>query len=161
MNTLATRIKERLDTLGKTQAGLARYCKVQRPSVSKWLSGSTKTLQGQNLLRAAEYLECDAEWLADGKGFWNKNFHNGIRQEKGSEQYNIVALNDEQLVESTINTYDVAPSISNINYTEEQYRRLFSSKDPEFIKITNIKVDNMSGTLETGDLVFIDTSIKQ
>jgi phage repressor protein C with HTH and peptisase S24 domain len=47
-----------------TQAALARACKVKPPSVSEWLSGKTKRLDGENLLKAASMLRVTPEWLA-------------------------------------------------------------------------------------------------
>ena len=162
MNTLATRIRERLNSLHKSQADLAKYCKVQPPSVSKWLNGSTKILAGQNLLRAAEFLECDPDWLASGKGFWNSSNQESIQIEKEEiSPYTIKMLSNLDLSQFIISTSDIHPNISYIEYTEDQYRRIFSAKDPVDLRITNIRADNMSGTLEPGDLVFVDTSINK
>ena len=169
MTSLSERIKFRLRTLNKTQAGLCRYCKVKAPSVSKWLSGMTKTLKGENLLRAAEFLECDPDWLATGKGFWQLNSSKTTEQDTFTEntesqafpEFELFAISPLFLSEFIISTSDINSSISSIEYTEEQYRRMFGSKDPQNLNITNIKVDNMSGTLEPGDLVFVDTSIKK
>lgn len=49
-------------------AELARAVKVKPPSVSDWLSGETKTIKGENLLRAAQALQCTPQWLATGLG---------------------------------------------------------------------------------------------
>ena len=161
MNTLADRIKQRLSDLDKTQADLAKYCKVKPPSVSKWLSGGTKTLQGQNLLRASEFLECDPDWLASGKGFWADTNGNAKPYEAVTSPYTVKMLGDDILGQYLINTSDIAANISYIEYTEDQYRRIFTAKNPSSLRLTNIKVDNMSGTLEPGDLVFVDISINR
>ena len=162
MNTLSNRIKQRLSDLGKSQADLAKYCKVQPPSVSKWLNGGTKTLQGQNLLRASEFLECDPDWLASGKGFWAAASNPlPIHSDITDSPFTVKMLGDEVLSRFIISTSDIQPNISHIEYTEDQYRRIFTAKDPHSLRITNIKVDNMSGTLEPGDLVFIDISINK
>jgi transcriptional regulator with XRE-family HTH domain len=50
------------------QAALARHCGVKPPSVADWLSGKSKSLEGENLLRAAEFFNVNPEWLANGKG---------------------------------------------------------------------------------------------
>ena len=68
MSSLADRIKQRLDDVGLTAAELARACKVKPPSVWAWLSGDTKTIKGENLLRAAQALQCSPHWLATGLG---------------------------------------------------------------------------------------------
>lgn len=167
MNSLGNRIRQRLEHLqksnkSKNQAGLAKYCKVKPPSVSKWLNGGTKTLQGHNLLRAAEYLECDPDWLATGNGAWG--LQEVQKQNSTSEKtpsYTVKMLDNDFLKDFVISTTDVAPNISHIEYTENQYRQIFAAKEPDTVRISNIKADNMSGTLEQGDLVFIDTSIRK
>ncbi|WP_049222685.1 S24 family peptidase [Neisseria sicca] len=161
MNTLADRIKQRLTTLNKSQADLAKYCKVQPPSVSKWLNGGTKTLQGQNLLRASEFLECDPDWLASGKGFWNTQTPSDKSDIEIISESTIKMLDADVLGKYVISTSDIAANISHIEYTEDQYRHIFTTKRPENIRLTNIKADNMSGTLNPGDLVFVDISINR
>lgn len=155
MDTLAHRIRQRLSDLNKTQADLGRYCKLKAPSITKWVNGSTKTLSGQNLLRAAEFLECDPNWLAQGGKFLLPK----LRQtEQDIKDYELTSI-DAKLANYLINTSDIQSTIASIQYTEEQYRKIFGSITPTNIQITNIKADNMSGTLEPGDLVFINTAI--
>ena len=67
MDSLISRLKKCL-TDGRTQAGLARASGVKPSSVSAWLSGKTKRIEGANLLRAAQYLGVRPEWLATGAG---------------------------------------------------------------------------------------------
>jgi|GEM_PF-679684 len=69
MTTLAERLEKALaDPPSKRPADLARACGVKPPSVSDWLSGKTKKMEGANLLAAAEFLEVNYWWLATGKG---------------------------------------------------------------------------------------------
>lgn len=51
-----------------SQAALARACGIKPPSVNDWISGKTKTIEGQNLLLAAEFLGVVPKWLATGRG---------------------------------------------------------------------------------------------
>jgi hypothetical protein len=69
MNTLGERIaKAMASTPGKTQAGLARACGIRPPSVSGWLTGKSKSIDGTNLIKASEYLGVRSKWLATGLG---------------------------------------------------------------------------------------------
>lgn len=69
MQTLAERIKIALKGPPKvTQKALADACGVQPPSVSEWLSGRTKNMEGANLLAAAKFLRVNPDWLATGRG---------------------------------------------------------------------------------------------
>lgn len=55
-----------------SQAALARACGIRAPSVNDWLSGKTKTIEGRNLLLAANFLKVLPMWLATGKGQMRK-----------------------------------------------------------------------------------------
>lgn len=71
MKTLAERLKYAMDVLPSKKikgAELAIVVGVKPPSVSDWRSGKSKTMEGENLLRAAKYLSVDPVWLATGKG---------------------------------------------------------------------------------------------
>lgn len=71
LKTLGGRIKWRLQEIGMRPADLARYCKVERASVSKWVnSTATSGMRGENLVNAAEFLRCSAHWLSTGEGDW-------------------------------------------------------------------------------------------
>lgn len=68
MSSLADRITARLKAVRMTPADLARAVKVKPPSVHAWTNGDTKTIKGENLLRAAQALRCSPHWLATGLG---------------------------------------------------------------------------------------------
>lgn len=66
--TLADRLTTAMDRSGISQAELARACGVKPPSVHGWLSGKSKFLRGENLLKAAKVLGVSQQWLATGSG---------------------------------------------------------------------------------------------
>lgn len=69
MSTLQDRLRQIMAGPPKvSQAALARACGIKPPSVNDWLSGKTKTIEGQNLLLAAEFLGVAPKWLATGRG---------------------------------------------------------------------------------------------
>lgn len=66
-------IADRLNSLGAGmprgwRKSLAKHCGVNPVSVSDWLSGKSKSIEGKNLLKAAEFLQVNPQWLATGKG---------------------------------------------------------------------------------------------
>lgn len=63
---LKDRVRSALERVGAKQADLAAYVGISRSSVSDWLDGSTKSLEGRNLLLAAKFLQVSPEWLANG-----------------------------------------------------------------------------------------------
>jgi len=68
MKTLADRLSMAMKSANISQAELARLCGVKPPSVNGWLSGKSKFLRGENLLKAAEALQVSEDWLATGQG---------------------------------------------------------------------------------------------
>lgn len=69
MSTLQERITKLLAGPPKiSQAALARACGIRPPSVNDWVSGKTKSIEGENLLRAAAFLKVSPLWLATGRG---------------------------------------------------------------------------------------------
>lgn len=68
MSTLADRLTMAMNAAGVSQAELARACSVKPPSVNGWLSGKSKFLRGENLLKAAAALGVSQKWLATGEG---------------------------------------------------------------------------------------------
>ncbi|BBT40911.1 LexA family protein [Pseudomonas putida] len=69
MSTLQERLRQIMAGPPKiSQAALARACGIKPPSVNDWISGKTKTIEGQNLLLAAEFLGVLPKWLATGRG---------------------------------------------------------------------------------------------
>lgn len=69
MRTLQERLRHVMAGPPKvSQAALARACGIKPPSVNDWLSGKTKSIEGENLLNAAAFLKVLPLWLATGKG---------------------------------------------------------------------------------------------
>lgn len=68
MKTLGERLREAMREPEVTVTELARACGITPPSVSNWLSGKTKQLEGTNLYRAALKLNVSQLWLAEGRG---------------------------------------------------------------------------------------------
>lgn len=68
MSTLSERMKEALRAKGMRQIELAQAIGLTRGAISLWVNGMTKTLEGENLLKAAAALGVSPVWLASGKG---------------------------------------------------------------------------------------------
>lgn len=69
MPTLAHRIQELTTEWPRGWAKrLADYCKVKPPSVSDWISGETKSIDGRNLSLVAEFFGVYEKWLSTGIG---------------------------------------------------------------------------------------------
>lgn len=68
-STLSERLKEAMKGPPKvTGRALADACGVKPSSVSDWLSGKSKSMEGSNLIAASEFLSVRPKWLAEGLG---------------------------------------------------------------------------------------------
>ena len=69
MSSLAERIADLTSDMKRGwQAQLARACGIKPPSVAAWLSGETKSIDGNNLLVAASFFHVQPKWLQSGIG---------------------------------------------------------------------------------------------
>lgn len=67
--TLAERLEQAMAGPPRvTGRALAKACNVSPPSVSDWLNGKSKSMEGKNLLSAAAFLRVRPKWLAEGVG---------------------------------------------------------------------------------------------
>ncbi|ELY1706692.1 helix-turn-helix transcriptional regulator, partial [Acinetobacter baumannii] len=95
MNTLAERLRYAMEVLPPKKikgVELARAVGVKPPSVSDWLSGKSKTMEGENLLRASKFLNVNPSWLASGTGEIQSSTKDKFKQldiEAFKKKYNI------------------------------------------------------------------------
>ena len=73
MTTLAERMNMALEHAQesapyKSKAGLAKAANVRPASVTDWFKGRTKSLAFESAVKAADYLDVNATWLANGVG---------------------------------------------------------------------------------------------
>jgi len=66
--SITDRINERLRKTGKKATQLADAVGRTRGAVSGWTGGGAVNLRPDNLVNAADFLECEVRWLAVGKG---------------------------------------------------------------------------------------------
>ncbi len=169
---LSDRIKKRLEATGKTQAGLARHVGVKPPSVSKWMNGETKNLEGMNLLRASDFLECSPTWLAQGKGLEVENY--GVRagsalipSSAAVRSYDDYRdLDPEKYV--FVKSYSIGLSAGNGNFAWIEHEddplvfraSFFKARKlkPENCRALRVSGRSMEPALDDGDAVMIDTS---
>lgn len=65
---LAERLKGALSEKSVTQVALAKAVGVSQPTVNDWLTGKTKTIRGDTMMKVAHFLGVNAKWLASGVG---------------------------------------------------------------------------------------------
>lgn len=54
---------------------------------------------------------------------------------------------------------DVVEVIRSIEYVPEQARVIFGNRPEQSVKLINVRGDSMEGTIEPGDLIFVDVGV--
>ncbi|MEW7314656.1 S24 family peptidase [Buttiauxella gaviniae] len=63
--------------------------------------------------------------------------------------------------EGYVSGSDVVDIIHSIVYNAEHAAALFGGRPESAVKVINVRGDSMSGTLEPGDLIFVDVAVRQ
>lgn len=94
MNNLSDRLKLAIKQSKPKikQVDLANACKIKPSSVSDWMNGRTKNLEGSHLLAAAEILGVNPRWLATGQGKMEAQNKNQICISNSTKEIKIPAF---------------------------------------------------------------------
>lgn len=172
MKTLAERLKYAMEVLPPKKVKgveLARAVGVKPPSVSDWLSGKSKTMEGENLLRAAKHLNVSPIWLATGSGEItadqknnSKNLTNGLSTSNlESLDNNIVPVTAKLLPVLSWVQAGSMTSIEEINPLEvSEWLPPLSSDDPDgcfYLKV--VGVSNFPAYMD-GDYILINPAFQ-
>ncbi|MDF3188057.1 S24 family peptidase [Pseudomonas paracarnis] len=178
MRTLQERLKLAMVGPPKvTQAALARACGIRAPSVNDWISGKTKTIEGENLLIAADYLKVMPMWLATGKGPMRKDADGGARP--GGKESNVVPIGSRRESQDanfiTIPQLDVAGSMGPGRVPPDHIEVIrditvhldwLKTQGLSYSKLENLAIidgdgDSMEGTFRNGDALLVDRGITE
>ncbi|MGP0902072.1 S24 family peptidase [Serratia sp. CY76391] len=128
---------------------------ITEPGIWKWLN-SAAIPDSTNILALSRWLGIRAEWLEYGRGAMREGDQSPKVIEFSDEIFKIDALplpNAEEL-----NNYDLVESVHSVEYVKDEAMSMFGNKHSGDIKLINVGGDSMSGTLDPGDLLFIDTT---
>lgn len=164
MKTLAERLKLAMAGPPKVRAAdLARACGVTPPSVSDWLSGKTKTIEGENLMNAAKALNVHPWWLASGRGDMRPAGQEGLVAPATPPGMLVVPLFDARAsmgpgytqpeYDTVIEHIAVSPT-----WVREALPSLTSQKNLALLPASG---DSMEGTFNDGDLLWVDRGVNE
>lgn len=162
LKTLAERLKYAMEILPPKKikgVELARAVGVKPPSVSDWLSGKSKKMEGENLLKAAKFLGVNASWLASGIGtptvknkqiIQNEDLSNILFKDLNLHKIPIFDYVQAGLWKEV--SYDGATPLS---YTYTDYLGAM----PEAIFSVIVQGNSMEPDFKEGDMLIVDGSI--
>lgn len=146
---------------GVSQGQLAEMVGVSQPAIQKMTSG--KTNGSRKMVELANALGVRPEWLSSGQG--------AMREDGQQPQSQLTKTGDSDVFRLDVLdlTVSAGPGIINqefveilhsVEYAPAEARHMFDGRKSENIRIINVRGDSMSGTIEPGDLLFVDISVK-
>ncbi|EMK0756421.1 helix-turn-helix domain-containing protein [Providencia alcalifaciens] len=162
MKTMRDRIKQARLAKDMTQAELADAVGVSPQSVQQW---ETSTEPRKNrVMKIAEILGVDANWLLFGRPeSENRKGVVKIELEDDSnvqERYKVEILDIEASAGSGVMVLDdFIETITAIEYSAEEAKRLFGGRTADTVKMITVKGDSMSGTFDPRDQIFVDITV--
>lgn len=158
MKTLAERLKYAMEVLPPKKikgVELARAVGVKPPSVSDWLSGKSKNMDGTNLIRAAQFLKVNTKWLATGIG--------KPSDEESKSDFSNVSFNDTPFRKIPVLDFVQAGLFGSVAYDGinpkgETYTTYQGARPEEVFSLT-IEGTSMTPNFMPGDSIVIDASI--
>ncbi|MFZ4214802.1 XRE family transcriptional regulator [Pantoea endophytica] len=141
------------------QAQIASALKVSPRAVSKWFNAESIPRRIK-LLKLAGYVGADLNWLL---GADDKNMSNtGLPEFRTPECCRVEILDVAPLSGAKmVPTPHVDAGIRALEFTPEHAEILFGKHEPKAVRFLIVNGDGMSPTLDTGDLVYLDTRITQ
>lgn len=163
MKTLAERLRYAMEVLPPKKikgVELARAVGVKPPSVSDWLSGKSKTMEGENLLKASNFLSVNPAWLATGVG--KPNVSESEAAEPTNNSFSNVVFNEIPLRKIPVLDFVQAgmfyeTGYDGINPKGETYTTYQSSK-PESVFSLEVSGLSMTPDFNPGDKLVVDAS---
>lgn len=162
MNTLQQRMARALLKSGLKKVDLTRLCKVSSGTVSLWFNGPTQKLDGPNLLKVAEVLDVNPEWLSSGKGEMELDSNNQGNIVKIDHRSYLIPIFDSGAsmgYGKAVQEFDTV--VGGMRLTKEWVSRNVSVSNPANLAILSAYGDSMSPTFNDGDILLVDNGITE
>lgn len=156
MKTLAERMKLALAQAEIKQIELARRVGVTRGTVSLWLKGTTTSIEGENLLKAAQILGVSPNWLSSGRGRMKPTSPAEISLE-GNPDYPVVRRVKIQIT-AGVTGFEVEPfdgEYAPVVFPRSWYET--NGYKPESLIAISVPGPSMEPGLYDGDWVVVNT----
>lgn len=84
---------------------------------------------------------------------------NSLGKKEGRDVYRVDVLDVSASAGSGASSKDTIEVIRSIEYDPEQAQLIFGSIPQDLVKLINVRGDSMQGTIEPGDLIFVDKRV--
>ncbi|MER0135688.1 XRE family transcriptional regulator [Klebsiella quasipneumoniae] len=157
--TLAERLREARKAAGMTQKTLGDAVGVSQAAIQKIETG--RAAQTTKLLDIANALRVRPEWLSSGTGAMSADRESDKNPSRTNQDVFRVDILDLAVSAGPgIVNQEFVEILHSVEYAPAEARHMFDGRKAESIRIINVRGDSMSGTIEPGDLLFVDISVK-
>ena len=159
MKTFSERLIAAMSAAGLSQGQLAELVGISQPAIQKMTSG--KTGGSRKVVEIAGALGVRPEWLSTGEGSMRTDGQMPVSPVKDKDGvYRLEVLNLSVSAGPGVVNSEFVEVLRSMEYSPEDARMMFDGRKQEQVRIINVRGDSMSGTIEPGDLLFVDISIK-
>lgn len=159
--SFSERLNRAMIEAGYTQGRLAKAVGMAQSSVNKLLNGASSS---RKTVEIASVLGVRPEWLSTGSGLMRDDGRQPEIIGEGKVTSNIFRIEVLDFSVSAgpgaINN-EFVEVLHSVEYPVEEARHMFNGRKQEQIRIINVRGDSMSGTIEPGDLLFVDISVQR
>lgn len=142
-----------------TQKALGEAVGVSQAAIQKIETG--RAAQTTKLLDIANALRVRPEWLSSGTGAMSANRESDKNPSRTNQDVFRVDILDLAVSAGPgIVNQEFVEILHSVEYAPAEARHMFDGRKAENIRIINVRGDSMSGTIEPGDLLFVDISVK-
>ncbi|MBD9551586.1 helix-turn-helix transcriptional regulator [Pantoea sp. PNT01] len=162
---IGNRIRELRLARGMRINDLADAVGVDQANISRLETGKQKSFTEQSLNKIANALNVSLGELFIPSGPENTVYNDSkdiVKGIQGGDVYRVELLDVN--VSAGPGAYvgsDIIDVIRSIEYNTEHAKNFFGGKPQSTVKMVNVRGDSMSGTIEPGDLIFVDVSVTQ
>lgn len=161
IDTLADRLNLAMERSGMTQGALAKASGVAQPTIWRLASGNAKG--STRIVDIANALGVRPDWLSSGEGAMSDDGQKPIIKEPSRQEgiFRVDVLDIK--VSAGPGTYMISDAVEvlhAIEFTTEHARSLFGNRPDGEVKVMTVDGDSMSPTLNSGDRLFFDVSMR-
>ena len=142
-----------------TQKTLGDAVGVSQAAIQKIETG--RAAQTTKLLDLANALRVRPEWLSSGTGAMSTDRESDKNPSRTNpDVFRVDILDLAVSAGPGIVNQEFVEILHSVEYAPAEARHMFDGRKAENIRIINVRGDSMSGTIEPGDLLFVDISVK-
>lgn len=142
-----------------TQKALGEAVGISQAAIQKIETG--RAAQTTKLLDIANALRVRPEWLSSGTGAMSTDRESDKNPSRTNpDVFRVDILDLAVSAGPGIVNQEFVEILHSVEYAPAEARHMFDGRKAENIRIINVRGDSMSGTIEPGDLLFVDISVK-